>query len=1478
MHLVIFSIICIWICNAQLDWKGTVECNQQVDGNIDTVNGTALYAFNNDYGSIDLFIDLCTTNFDTVVWLIDYNLYFWENVFEVYAFNDTGGECANDGSQLFYPDLPSNQIYGIVITGYSGETGQFTMFITCPTDIQPNNTIQCGETVSASLEPTETQYFSFDLVESANYLDIIVNGLQVAIHMFDGDFNELNANNSGSVTFTNDFIRVQMSVGPLSNGNYTIGVENWQQTNGAYSLNVLCIDNDMNISRIYCGDTVKSELSDIQSKVFYSFKNEDNSGIFITTDISGLSHFSSEIKIYDEKYNVLATEILNGILEYGPLFNGNYFISVESLDEDYGNFSMKLYCTRTKYFISKDGIDTNTCGDVSNPCGTMYYTSYLMKQNKGIDPIEIYLIDGQNETEIMQYLINNNTNNYDPCLPMPFNYNEFTSRAVNITFNAGRINEMNQWLPRNICSHTIEKVYNNKYLFDGAVQLTINNLIINNYSITDENNYPFMHVITEIAGASMQCNNCVFKNIHATVSPLIIASSNMQFYNTQFVNIDIYGAILYIYEWVEEPDQIIIDNALFENVKSDTSIIAISSSSIGMNALINNCIFRSISVNIAIIIDSTMSMDFSILNTDVHIIFGGFYLSQHTTLSIINFHNLSMTTSQIYSNSIDIFYFRIVDKINIQDTLFLYTYTVDNLCDIIVEEILSNTIKYVVCENPISIIQNQGDALLINVMIDIEFTIANMTHYEGLIFYYDESIISTSCIKNMGIMRILNMIIRTSISYHFIINQGTLLIDNLFTMNSEFDPNFLQSVHVIVQNGIMSNSVIKESVFNGGKITLNYNGGSAYILNTTFTNAIKAINYLHVEFLNIINSSFQNIGQYYQDNNRLNKQYSGSVIEIYSGNDILFENNHFIGFEPLGFVFIQQAQNVSILNNLYHIDTSDVYHDINVVVFHNSMVNIGDCIDTSVIGNAFTEIKKINKVYEREEWIFYFNNNGINCLSGNTFIGRALYVYMTDLTSCFRPKIGWCISNSANNTFESTTQCIYESSGDINFELIDTIGYFISETSISPEDSADYPITVWTDNSSVVLDNVHFVGSDGTKTYIHFIAGWSGQVLLVESIVETEIIYPSNYIQIVYNDRLLNNKQYTAALLFKYYSDNAVGFHADKMYYNLYIRNSVTWVQLSQSSEPNYVNHLLPYKLNFNPVSTLYYPGLLMTSFIGNITDRMDNAMSVGFDVELLLQGDRYLGEVTLDESGKCVQCEIFINSLSIRENIGQTYQLYSSVKNNKLLLNSNLISFEITGCPVGYGTDENNFICQRCEKDYFSLSSNNTQPCQSCEPENNPNVICSEGQVLVAENYWIGFDVSNKLISARCPVGYCCTNTVCNYFDDKHNLCSKNRDHESVLCSKCNDQYSVAMNNNSCTKCNRNHWEYLILPFLLSFSISVILMLTNMDPIKPVSPDKEISSDFKKMIKSEKFKLFIKISVLKNIMYYEQSINQILT
>ena len=91
--------------------------------------------------------------------------------------------------------------------------------------------------------------------------------------------------------------------------------------------------------------------------------------------------------------------------------------------------------------------------------------SLLINHQSDHSRINVIDIDGQNITEITKYKQLKNTNNWNPCLPMPLSTDP---AAVIITFSSNTDSIWRDWYPLDVCDYQYNSInYKNRYLFDG---------------------------------------------------------------------------------------------------------------------------------------------------------------------------------------------------------------------------------------------------------------------------------------------------------------------------------------------------------------------------------------------------------------------------------------------------------------------------------------------------------------------------------------------------------------------------------------------------------------------------------------------------------------------------------------------------------------------------------------------------------------------------------------------------------------------------------------------------------------------------------------------------------------------------------------------------------------------------------------------------------------------------------------------------
>ena len=154
----------------------------------------------------------------------------------------------------------------------------------------------------------------------------------------------------------------------------------------------------------------------------------------------------------------------------------------------------------------------------------------VINSGSTFDDYFIYIIDGQNITQIQQYKQLNITNKWNPCIPM-----SFSAANYDVYFVFNKFINFRDWYPLQICDYPYNSInYINKYLFDGGNVLSITNLNINNYIINDNTNYP----IARNKGFQLFIYNGTFINISSvTTNPLFYSESHTNKFGGSFFSV-----------------------------------------------------------------------------------------------------------------------------------------------------------------------------------------------------------------------------------------------------------------------------------------------------------------------------------------------------------------------------------------------------------------------------------------------------------------------------------------------------------------------------------------------------------------------------------------------------------------------------------------------------------------------------------------------------------------------------------------------------------------------------------------------------------------------------------------------------------------------------------------------------------------------------------------------------------------------------
>eukprot|EP01084_Bolivina_argentea_P224687 379885_1 len=996
-------------------------------------------------------------------------------------------------------------------------------------------------------------------------------------------------------------------------------------------------------------------------------------------------------------------------------------------------------------YVTKNGSDIDDCGESQhNGCGTFYFASI---RASGVDSIFIH--DGQNKDEINKYFKSIPTDQsypimYHPCLPIPWKYEkESSDHNVEITFNHVYIRTMDDWFMDGICyNHNMTINYYNSYLFEfkisqvydifqgHAMIINVNNLLVENFHA---DNIPFnlFYIWSAVENGlnsviSVICNECVFNHInsHPTIhEPTIVVDGNhinFQWNNCIFMNMHLDSLFesrtRTDYFSVEMYNTSIIDStfydSLFQITNDGSGAYTVSTFSyISMY----QCKFINIETQASIIRTDELSA-ITILNTSFENILNGSiiqtylngYVSVPSQLLIINMNNIFISTSQLMkANPYGLFIFneRVNATINNINVTYHYDLTIN--CKytyiytdwVVILRTMPNNHYVYMCNHPVSFMHNYGIAQ-INGCSSFNSNILgfNESKVSKLSYVYPDSI-QSAFIINYNEFHVKNVIFHDIVlGDNIFLSFGNLYLQNAILSTSILPYQMLQPKYIIKQQA--SDLCIDHCMLIGGRYGIIYSEGAnhIYITNTVFKDSNAAMEVSGITDLVMNGSTIHNIGNLYVSNTMCHE----IPVQIYFSRKIVLWNNTFSFYPQCGFAAFEFGQELILQNNVFVIN----YTGINVynASFDLPRIMIGDNSEfSSVISNRF-----INN-NEYSPWLYYFDNTGVNCLSGNEMDNYAIQLVNTNLTSCLRPEL--------INCFNVGDFCQYGLYGLINKDIdYDTRSIFRRTHNIS---------VIWNcSNNYMALDNVQIHNIYMTIT--------QGNIFLLDSRLIsdnhealTDILYDNVSCHVIYNDRMGNNYHQIAkfAILCQ---DNHNG--------------NVTLSKSMQAAVTKSVNHFSATTLTFLATDHEYWPGSVLyfnysiTDVFGNIVNYTVSKLHSTIHIPIIIIQNTNLSLLmgfSIDKYGKCDLCDagITIFGANLLDSFETLYKINVTLDYEYLLLNNDHIYLRIVGCPIGYGATTNKYHCEKCSTSKFNLISNNTNECLSCDDHSYARHIsqCSE-------------------------------------------------------------------------------------------------------------------------------------------------------
>eukprot|EP01083_Nonionella_stella_P076093 207162_1 len=684
---------------------------------------------------------------------------------------------------------------------------------------------------------------------------------------------------------------------------------------------------------------------------------------------------------------------------------------------------------------------------------------------------------------------------------------------------------------------------------------------------------------------------------------------------------------------------------------------------------------------------------------------------------------------------------------------------------------------------------------------------------------------------NHGSLRMDRVRVGVGAHYSVLYNKGDAWINNMQT-NWYFDPELyynrwqLRLASYVTNRGSVE---IQNSVLKGcDAVLIHIYGGSVRIIDSILSQSMKGIvTFYSADSVYIQNVSMDQIGRYYATLGAAYYFSGGTEYDdippIYLvANDISIVDSNVLYTDPLGIVSVGT-------HGLYDTDEEDV--DVNKTVYMNNNAfmiesftdftylsslltgHFGAIVPISAMSQFVAQFESTsrasrsiefegsytviigNSVFEARnvstQSVYINVDTADNCMASNRYYNYDLIIQSGDILSC--KHVDYARINRTQN------DSCFDAMGALNIEYKDSNEFVNSLIVLNHSLS-----TVYIDDA--VLD----------RSYIHIVH--ADTVNIFDTILSYRFLsYPSYCSPECYQIMQQNHSKIRQLIL----NCNRTASAQDS-FQSIDLIEGVKYEVFSFFSASAIL-------LNAHTNNTLLYPGGVI-HIDYNITDKYGNVISdYPHDIYIhLLSAELNINMMINIIDSECDVCVtgVYVQGVTIHD-VGQQYTLSSSVMNGILL--SNDIVVEIIPCPSGFGIAGAAFQCDECTDGYYSIESN-TEACHKCNDDVLDGITCLGGDSIgIDYNYWMDItEINHTIISNDCPNGYCCqVHDGCDYIQDgqQHNLCAMNRDPSISLCGGCLDGYSEILGSVACKRCDRNNYEYILLPIAITLLFLLYLL-----------------------------------------------------
>jgi len=310
-------------------------------------------------GGID--ISLCGSSYDT-------KLFVYENVATPGAPHACNDDACSLQSELLGVPVTAGNTYYIVVDGYSGATGVYTLAVdaaaggSCDDDLVDLGDVVCGTPTLASGDTLGANnwcgnaagdaHYSFNALVDGEYVISLCNGttaFDTYLRLYD------DACCGNSIATSDDSCgAVSEITTTLTAGTYYVHVEGYSANEGLFDLDITCTE------IVATCDDVLVDLGDVVCGTPTLYSGDTTGADNYCGNASGDAHFSFNALV-DEDYTISLCNGATGFDTYLTLYNDACCGTIIATNDDFCGLISEITATLTAgtYYVKVDGYSAN---------------------------------------------------------------------------------------------------------------------------------------------------------------------------------------------------------------------------------------------------------------------------------------------------------------------------------------------------------------------------------------------------------------------------------------------------------------------------------------------------------------------------------------------------------------------------------------------------------------------------------------------------------------------------------------------------------------------------------------------------------------------------------------------------------------------------------------------------------------------------------------------------------------------------------------------------------------------------------------------------------------------------------------------------------------------------------------------------------------------------------------------------------------